>query len=347
MWIRRLILLFSCLISLGVRTEEQGQFFNQDDVEEGRARFWFQYYTQGGRQTFLHHLQNGENYRGLVEFTLASYGLPAELYYLGLIESGFNPMSESTAKARGPWQFMSGTAIKYGLHLDSLVDERLSVPKSTKAAAHYLLDLYNIFHNWALAAAAYNACEYKIVDAVRKGNSRNLRTLCEQKLLVSETCDYVAKIWVARELDRRRLEFGLNVPDISIAPDFFWRAIPIKRSSEIRELAFTLGQSESDLRLFNPDLLSSTIPGDTKNPFFIYLPNHHYLQAKKVVEEEGRRAFKIKDPMPLRKLGLELRPGDSLWVRKLIGSGLQLESPTSGKRLILSVQDFERLQGQF
>ncbi|OFZ14751.1 MAG: hypothetical protein A2X86_19055 [Bdellovibrionales bacterium GWA2_49_15] len=347
MWKRVALFISISFVTLSVLGQEQVAFFTKDEVEEGRARFWFRYYTQDGRHTFLRHLHNGEGYRGPVEFTLASYGLPSELYYLGLIESGFIPHSLSTAKARGPWQFMPATGMKYGLRIDELVDERISVPKSTKAAAHYLLDLYNIFHDWALAAAAYNAGEYKVLDAIRRGNSRNLRSLCEQKLLVNETCDYVAKIWVASQLDRRRLEFGIEAPEITEAPDFFWRAIPIRRASEISELAFTLGQTESDLRHFNPDLLTNFIPGQVARPYYVYLPNRYFLQAKKSLEEEGRRAFKIKDPLPLKKLGLSLKAGDALWVRKISGNGLQLEAPSSGKHIVLSMQEFEKLQGKF
>ncbi len=339
--------MFYCLAcSLGW-AQDRTIFFNKDDVEEGRARFWFKYYTQEGRATFLRHLQNGESYRGLVEFTLASYGLPSELYYLGLIESGFIPHSVSSAKARGPWQFMVTTGVKYGLRVDQAVDERMSVPKSTKAAAHYLLDLHNIFHNWALAAAAYNAGEYKVLDAIRKGDSRNLRILCEQKLLVLETCDYVAKIWVASQLDRRRLEFGIEAPEITETPDFFWRAIPIKRVSEISELSFTLGQAETEIRYFNPDLLTTIIPGSLTQPYYVYLPNRYFLQSKKILEEEGRRAFKIKNPTPLKKLGLELRIGDALWVRKISGNELRLEAPSLGKHIVLSMQEYEKLQGQY
>ncbi|MBI2520604.1 MAG: transglycosylase SLT domain-containing protein [Bdellovibrio sp.] len=354
MWKKLVLSMSIFLISLSLWAQGQFTFFTKSEIEEGRARFWFKYYTQEGRQNFLRHLQNGENYRGLVEFTLASYGLPSELYYLGLIESGFIPQSVSSAKARGPWQFMPATGMKYGLRIDDYVDERMSVPKSTKAASHYLLDLYNIFNDWALAAAAYNAGEYKVLDAVRKGNTRNLRILCEQKLLVVETCDYVAKIWVASQLDRRRSEFGIIVPEASPemgldkveTPDFFWRAIPIKRMSEISELSFTLGQRESDLRYFNPDLLTAAIPGDPNQPYYVYLPNRYFLKAKKTLEEEGRRAFKIKDPLPLKKLGLELKAGDALWVRKISEDGLKLEAPSSGKHIVLSMQEFAKLQGK-
>ena len=117
--------------------------------------------------------------------------------------------------------------------------------------------------------------------------------------------------------------------------------------SEISELSFTLGQAETEIRYFNPDLLTTIIPGSLTQPYYVYLPNRYFLQSKKILEEEGRRAFKIKNPTPLKKLGLELRIGDALWVRKISGNELRLEAPSLGKHIVLSMQEYEKLQGQY
>ncbi len=208
--IKTIVLVFFALFAIPFTSGSfRGKFLDQNDLQEDRARFWFNFYSKNARKTFLQHLANGEDFRIHIESIFTSYGIPLELYYLGLIESGYKRMAISKARARGPWQFMADTGIKYGLRVDSEIDERVDVSKSTRAAGKYLLDLYDIFHSWALASAAYNAGESKVLGAIRKGETRDLRILCEKRFIPQETCDFVTKIWVAKELDLRRNEFGL------------------------------------------------------------------------------------------------------------------------------------------
>jgi membrane-bound lytic murein transglycosylase D len=115
----------------------------------------------------------------MIRDVLKARGLPEELAYTAMIESGFNPVAVSRAGAKGMWQFMAGTARGYGLRVDLWIDERLDPEKSTIAAAAYLRDLYTMFGSWTLAQAAYNAGEVKVSRAIRATGSSDFWTLAK------------------------------------------------------------------------------------------------------------------------------------------------------------------------
>ena len=125
-------------------------------------------------------------------------GLPEDLVYLAMIESGFTPHAVSWANAVGPWQFISDTGRRYSLRIDKWIDERRDPIKSTVAAALYLKELYSLFNNdWYLAAAGYNAGENKILRAIGKYNTRDFWEMSKGSYLKRETKEYVPKLLAA------------------------------------------------------------------------------------------------------------------------------------------------------
>ncbi|MEZ4751578.1 MAG: lytic transglycosylase domain-containing protein [Bdellovibrionota bacterium] len=129
---------------------------------------WMDYFTGRGRVHFERYLGRSSRYIPLMKHILRNAGLPEDLVYLAMIESGFNIRAQAMARAVGPWQFMPATGTRYGLRVDSWIDERQDPIRSTEAAARYLKDLYLMFESWYLAAAAYNAGENKLLRAVRE-----------------------------------------------------------------------------------------------------------------------------------------------------------------------------------
>ena len=172
--------------------------------------FWIKYLTSRFRDNFQQHLGNALKYRATVMKILADYDLPGDLFYVALIESGYNMRIKSRAGAAGPWQFLQSTARHYGLKVNRRVDERLDLIKSTHAACRYFRDLYNIFGNWEFAVLAYNKGEYGVIRAIRRGNSRDYKELVAQKLLPRETIYYIPKIVAARDIFYNMEKYGFN-----------------------------------------------------------------------------------------------------------------------------------------
>ena len=147
----------------------------------------------------------------MIKRILAGENLPEDLAYLALIESGFNPNAYSRARAVGMWQFISGTAKKYGLKVNSWIDERRDPEKATVAAGRYLKDLYERFDSWLLAAAGYNAGEGKIQKAINKHGTEDFWELASyKKPLKKETKDYIPKYMAARLMAKNPEDFGFT-----------------------------------------------------------------------------------------------------------------------------------------
>ena len=228
--------------------------------EKKHYDFWLEYFVLGqkGRHRFQNHLINGDRLRNVVESILAIYNLPLDLYFVGLIESGYNAHIESKAKALGYWQFIKKTAKNYGLRVDEYVDERRNIVKATHGAAKYFRDLYNILGSWELALIAYNAGEYRIINAIRKGKTRDYRELVRKKLIPQETIYYIPKMMAAREIAKNRERYGFVYGNTDNDFDNI-KEINVKKSFDF-ELAVRKSGIDIDLmKKLNPDIRSSRI----------------------------------------------------------------------------------------
>ena len=196
-------------------------------------------------------------YLGMIREVLRNRGLPEELAYTAMIESGFNPLAVSRAGAKGMWQFMAGTARRYGLRVDHWIDERLDPEKSTAAAASYLKDLYTMFGSWALAQAAYNAGEVKVTRAIRATGSSDFWTLAKTKHLRNETKDFVPAIHAATLIAENPDQYGFEFVEESPAGV---ETIAVPPSTDLRRLAVKSGISLATLRSLNPVLVRAVTP---------------------------------------------------------------------------------------
>jgi Transglycosylase SLT domain len=160
---------------------------------------WVNWYTAtpGGRRTMTIGIERSNAYLKMARAEFRRAGLPEDMVWLAHVESVWNPNAVSPAAAGGLWQFIPKTAIEYGLEVESGNDERSNPLKQTRVAAEYLHDLYTIFGDWALAMAAYNSGEPRVMEAVVANGRANFWELYEKQLLPKETRDYVPKILAA------------------------------------------------------------------------------------------------------------------------------------------------------
>lgn len=187
--------------------------FDYPVVVNPRVEFWIGYFTGRGRKHFVKYLERAELFIPYIQPILRSKGLPEDLVYLAMIESGFSNHARSHAAAVGPWQFISATGRRYGLAIDWWVDQRRDIEHSTIAAAGYLGDLFRMFNSWELASAAYNAGENKVARAIRRYKTRDFWQIAQNRFLRPETRDYVPKIMAAAIVSKNREQFGFGKAD--------------------------------------------------------------------------------------------------------------------------------------
>jgi len=221
---------------------------------------WIHYFSQKDRERFQLFLDRGEPYREAVENILEENKVPADLYYLGLIESGFNFRAKSRVKAVGVWQFMKPTGKMYGLEVDSYIDERRDPIRATEAAAKYLRDLYREFKSWNLAMAAYNAGPGRIRGAIRRAGTDDFWELVRKRKLPSETMDYIPKYLAARYIGENPDLFAFYINEEKRYPDVELVKVPSPLSFEAVERQ--IGMPQGTLSFVNPHYLKShTHPG--------------------------------------------------------------------------------------
>ena len=185
-------------------------------------------------------------------------GLPNDLIYLPLIESAFNPDAYSYAKACGLWQFIPGTAKKYGLKIDWWVDERRDFEKATHAAAKYLQNLNGMFNDWRLALAAYNAGEGRIARAIEAQKTSNFWELNLHPQTMNYVPAYMASVIIAKNPKR----YGVNV---TYEPPLDYDTVTINKSVDLKTISECAGTTRGIIKKLNPELRSWATPPKIKS----------------------------------------------------------------------------------
>ncbi|MGE0763157.1 MAG: LysM peptidoglycan-binding domain-containing protein [Bdellovibrionales bacterium] len=220
---------------------------------------WIKYFQGRGRRYMEVYLQRSSRYLPMMKNTLRENGLPEDLVYIALIESGFSPLAHSHANAVGYWQFIRATGKRYGLMVDPFIDERRDPVLSTRAAAEYFKTLYGMLNSWHLSMAAYNVGENRVYRVVNKYRSRDFWALIKnRRAFPKETKHYVPKFIAATLIAKDPAKYGFtNIPyEAPLSFDTVQLVNPVSMS----KLAQSANIDVETLKLLNPKFRGDYVP---------------------------------------------------------------------------------------
>ena len=229
-------------------------------VINSRVEYFIDYFQTRVPKRFRIWLSRSGRYLPMMRGILRQHGMPEDLVYLALIESGFSCQAYSRAHAVGPWQFIRGTGKRYGLTINYWVDERRDPVKATHAAARYLKDLHQEFGSWYLAAAAYNAGEGKIRRALKRYKADNFWSISQGRryYLKRETRQYVPKMIAAALIAKEPDKYGFS--DINYEKPLAYDVVKVHPGTSLGVAAKLAGIKSKELNDLNPELRRWAVP---------------------------------------------------------------------------------------
>ncbi len=275
-----------------------------DVKRNSKVERYIRRFSGKGKGNFAVILRRSGKYLPDIRETLRSEGVPQEIAYLPIIESGFNPRAVSKKNAVGLWQFIRPTGLKYGLKINYWVDERMHAEKSTLAAARYLSKLFDEFGSWELALAAYNCGEKRVARAIKRTGSTDFWTV--SKRLPRETRNYIPKFNAALIIAQNPEKYGFRITETG--KDYEAVSVPPRKS--LAEIANLLDMGYKEISKYNPSLVGlSTPPG--KN-YELKVPKG-YGEKLIAVKSEVETLKNVQTPFRTKPVRYRVRTDDSLW----------------------------------
>lgn len=266
--------------ALRFQSVDERPVFDLPVTYNSKVAKWIKFFQTRGKRDFTIMLNRSHRYIPKIIPTLNSKGLPQDLVYLAMIESGFSSQAISSAQAVGYWQFIKPTANRYGLATEWWIDERRDFIKSTIAAATYLNDLHGMFNSWYLAASAYNMGEGRVRRLIKKYNTKNFWELSTKPDFPSETRDYVPKLIAAILIAKSPQNYGFDDVRPQAPYDFDYFFVP--GGTDLENLAYYIGADKSLLKQMNPELLKGFIP-QYVTTHRIRIPRGHLSKASEFI----------------------------------------------------------------
>ena len=264
--------------ALAVPVEASWDIEVREYLSHDRVEYYVRRFTGPSRGTIVSWMQRGRRYEPMIRKTFREHGVPEDMYYLGLVESGYNPHAYSRAAAVGMWQFMTATARGVGLRVDWWVDERRDPMKSTKAAARFLSSLHEQFGSYYLAAAAYNGGPARISRGLTRYAGRvddsegddQFFALAETRALRRETSNYVPQLIAAAAIEKEAWKYGIRLENV--AP-YAYDSVLVPPRTAVAALTYVTGAHLDSLRDHNPHLLRGATPPEGET--WVRVPRGH------------------------------------------------------------------------
>lgn len=226
------------------------------------VEFYIDRFQNSQPKMFRIWLERSGRYVPMIHEELAKAGMPLDLAYLPMIESGYRLTAYSRARAVGPWQFIRGTGKHYGLTINNYVDERRDPIKATRAAVKYLAKMYKDFDSWQLAVAGYNAGEGRIRKAIRKTGSRDFWVMNKTRHLKKETKFYVPKLIAAIIIAKNPEKYGFS--DIAYDKPLAFETLQVPRWTTMQAVSVAANEPLEDIRNLNRQLRRAITPPGSK-----------------------------------------------------------------------------------
>lgn len=229
------------------------------------------------------YFKRANRYFPIIEPILKKNGIPSDFKYLCVIESGLTNAT-SPAKAQGFWQFIPSTGANYGLTVNDEIDMRNNLTASTQAACKYIRSLYNKFHSWTAAAAAYNCGENGLARRISKQSTDNYYDLW----LNSETSRYVYRILAMKLIMQNPQKYGFHLRQCDLYPPIPTRAATLSgQNVDLYEFARSNGTSYKMLRMLNPWIQTDVLKNKSNQKYMVQLPVKNGTESKTIAP--GRR----------------------------------------------------------
>ena len=249
------------------------------------------YLTTKARGFLTKALARAEKYSALMREIVVEYGIPEELAYLPIIESGFNYQAYSPKGAAGMWQFMPGTAKWIGMKRNEWMDERLDPVISCRYAAKYLRMLYDTFGDWYLALASYNYGGHNVKRAIRNAGTSEFYDIAAKRIIPVETQKYVPRFVASVYIIKNYEKYGLKFKEWK--EDYEYYSLPF--TSPVRLVAKYSGVTEREFMQLNPALRSPFVPSN-RHGYQIRLPKDKMLRLKKnynVLKNQSAQDYQV------------------------------------------------------
>jgi membrane-bound lytic murein transglycosylase D len=304
------------------------------------------------RNFFERSYERSGYYLPIMKQQLRQAGLPEELAWLPLVESGFQVNALSRARALGPWQFIPSTGYKYGLNRDLFIDERMSVEKSTQAAIAYLTDLHGLFGDWLTALAAYNCGEGRVLKVISRQQINYLDHFWDlYQMLPYETARYVPRFLATLHIVKNPKKYGMDLVE-PVAKPIPFETVKTLKPMKLSDIAGQMGSSADIFVLLNPELRHQMTPD---KPYDLKIPRGMAQQYAQVADQikESRPPTPPERERKTKVVKYKVKHGDTVAsISKKFGvssksllasNGMKSESQlTEGKILKITVKTREK-----